>query len=194
AIFGENLRLSRSISSRLGENKIVIHDVVENLGFEPSPHMILYHFNFGFPLLDEHTKITFPSKRVVARDEGTPEDGFDGWHGPAPNYAERVYYHQDLEDGQVTAAISNPEFPTAAGGFIPLTAALTWSTEQLPKLVEWKMPGEGTHVLGIEPSNCYVEGRSKEREAGTLDILEPGESREYDLILQVEASSLPFMD
>lgn len=30
------------------------------------------------------------------------------------------------------------------------------------------MPGEGTHVLGIEPANCHVEGRTVERVCGYL--------------------------
>ena len=189
AVFGEHLQLNRTITSRLGENQLTIHDVVQNVGFETTPHMILYHFNFGFPLLSEKTQINYPSSKVIGRDEGTPVEGYDTWHAPQPNYAERVYYHLELADGPVTASIFNPVFPSADGGSIPLTVSLGWSTQQLPKLVEWKMPGEGTHVLGIEPSNCYVEGRSKEREMGTLDSLDPGETREYELSLLVTVES-----
>jgi hypothetical protein len=187
AIFGENLRLSRTITSRLGENRIEIDDVVENLGFSPSPHMILYHFNFGFPLLNEATEISFPSQSVVPRDDGVPVAGFDKWDPPQAGYRERVFYHTGLSDGQVSARIFNPRFPSADGETIALSANLSWSTKQLPKLIEWKMPGEGTHVLGIEPANCYVEGRSKERESGSLVTLQPGESRSYQLSLEVTA-------
>ena len=34
AVFGENLHLNRTITSRLGENQLTIHDTVENAGFE----------------------------------------------------------------------------------------------------------------------------------------------------------------
>ena len=54
---------------------------------------------------------------------------------------------------------------------------------------EWKMAGAGTHVLGIEPANCYVEGRAAERARGTLVTLEPGESRTYELSLEVAVES-----
>ena len=51
AIFGENLRLTRIIRSRLGENRICVTDEVENVGFTETPLMLLYHCNFGFPLV-----------------------------------------------------------------------------------------------------------------------------------------------
>jgi hypothetical protein len=55
--------MTREISSRIGYNKIVINDLVENTGFRSTPHMILYHFNFGFPLMTEETEVKFPSKK-----------------------------------------------------------------------------------------------------------------------------------
>ena len=69
-----------------------------------------------------------------------------------------------------------------------MDARLTWSAKQLPVLVQWKMPGEGTYVLGIEPGNCRVGGRVAERERGTLAHLKPGESRTYELEFEVQAS------
>ncbi len=184
AIFGEQLCLTRRISSRLGENRIDIKDEVQNTGFSSTPHMILYHFNFGFPLLDEGTTIQFPSGQVIPRDEGIPVEGYDRWDLPQANYQERVYYLQDFSDDWVSATIHNPQFPTMSGP-VPLSVRLSWSTRQLPKLVQWKMPGAGVHVLGIEPANCYVEGRAVERARGTLLMLEPGETREYELAFEV---------
>ena len=84
--------------------------------------------------------------------------------------------------------IEKRSFPVGDGKSKPLTLTLSWSTHQLPKLVQWKMAGAGVHVLGIEPANCYVEGRAAERELGTLESLEPGESRKYELALEVQAS------
>ena len=67
----------------------------------------------------------------------------------------------------------------------PLTVQLSWKTGSLPILVQWKMAGEGTHVLGIEPANCHVEGRVAERERGSLVMLKPGQSVEYNFELSV---------
>ena len=189
ALFGDSWRLSRTIRSRLGQNRIEISDVVENAGFSTAEHMILYHFNFGFPLLTEETTIQFPSNVVVPRDQGTPVYGFDHWDPPQAGYEERVYYHQDFDREQVAVVIANPHFPqVGAMRGHPLWLRLSWSSRQLPRLVQWKMTGQGAHVLGIEPANCYVEGRAAERARGSLVTLEPGETRQYDLSLELSTS------
>ncbi|SEO51687.1 aldose 1-epimerase family protein [Paenibacillus sp. OV219] len=187
SMFGGHLRLRREIRTRLGENRISIRDVVENAGFEACPHMLLYHFNFGFPLLTEQTELVFPKGNVRAIVEGVPVEGYEKWTAPAAPYHERVYYH-DLEhaaDGRQSVTIRQPEFPIAAGQSAPIALTLSWNSDTLPKLSQWKMPGAGIHVLGIEPSNCGVEGMETEKERGTLVMLEPGESREYELDLTI---------
>jgi hypothetical protein len=35
----------------------------------------------------------------------------------------------------------------------------------------------GLYVCGIEPANCHVDGRVRERERGTLQNLSPGEKK-----------------
>ncbi len=187
AIFGDHLRLHREITSWLGENRIEISDVVENVGFHPAPHMLLYHFNFGFPLMSEQTRIDFPSRRVVPRDEGVPLEGFDRWQPPQAGYAERVYYHQELveKDGWAEVRIHNPAFPLGPNPG-PVQVRVRWKTDTLPRLVQWKMPGAGVHVLGVEPANCHVEGRARERARKTLVTLQPGEKRSYQLSLHFE--------
>ncbi len=153
--------------------------------------MILYHFNFGFPLMSEMTKVSFPEREVVARDAGTPVEGFNRWESPQPNYRERVYYHEPhaaavTREETSTVIISNPEFPLA-GGTGPVEVRLTWNTRNLPRLVEWKMPGLGMHVLGVEPANCHVEGRVAERQRGSLVTLRPGAASTYELELEIKA-------
>lgn len=186
-IFGEHLSLRRTITSSLGVNKIKLHDVVENTGFEPTPHMLLYHFNFGFPLLDEDTHITFPSRKVTPRTPDLSVDGLDGWQAPQAAFHERVYYHEDLKvdaAGRAEVSIRNPHFPRTNGS-AALTVCLSWETRNLPELVQWYMPGEGTHVLGIEPANCRVGGRAAERRRGALVTLAPGQTAEYRLEFSV---------
>jgi hypothetical protein len=189
-IFGEHLTLRRTIGSRLGENVITITDVVENRAFEPTPHMLLYHFNFGFPLLTAETRLTFPSQKVTPRDAGVPVEGYDRWEGPQAAYSERVYRHTELEtddEGWATATVHNPAFPTVNDP-APLRVELSWDATHLDRCIQWKMPGEGTHVLGIEPANCFTSGRHAERQTGTLQFLKPGEARIYRLRVVVTTS------
>lgn len=192
-IFGENLRLTREINSQMGSNRIIIKDLVENIGFEKTPHMILYHVNFGFPLMDRATEIVFPSQKIVPRDQWVPLDGYDRWQEPEVGYQERVYYHEELKydtgtsgKKMTTILIKNPEFPVNdPAGKMPLTVRISWNIDTLPRLIEWKMPAAGVNALGIEPANCLVEGRAAERKRGTLMLLDPGAAIRYDLELEI---------
>jgi len=203
-IFGHCLRLRREIRCRLGENRIVLRDRVENFGFRPSPHMILYHFNFGFPLLSEEARIRLPSRRAIPREAELPPDGWDRWSAPQAGFSEQVYYHETVADadGWAEVSILQPAFPLAGAdgladrgelgrpaGFVPVAVRLRWKTDTLPELVQWRMPGEGVHALGIEPANCRVGGLAAEAERGTLRMLAPGEEVRYELELSVETGS-----
>lgn len=187
AIFGEHVVLQREILSRLGENRIRIKDTVENCGFQTVPHMILYHFNFGFPLLSEHTEIMIPSKNITPREPTLSTDGFDRWEQPDPAYKENVYYHGFAEEERAEVMVRNPRFPFVQGAK-PLTVRLSWDSKHLPLMVQWKMCGAGNHVLGLEPSNCRVGGRAEERESGRLKLIKPGEVLVYDLELEINGA------
>lgn len=191
-VFGENLLLTRRIVAKLGENRIWIEDTVENQGYEPTPHMILYHFNAGFPLLQEGTALVTPSQLVTPRDDRA-EPGMGRYatmDAPMPSYQEQVFYHDVYtdDDGATVAALVNR---TVEGGF---GLYIKYFREELPVLVQWKQCGLGTYVMGIEPANCHVAGRVKERERGTLQVLEPGEVRKYRLEVGVLTSEAEIAD
>jgi hypothetical protein len=171
--FGPNLLLTRKITTKLGEAKIIIVDEVENQGFEEVPHMILYHINLGYPLVSEDSKLTLPPHSTKPRDPvAAANPDYLSFVKPTDGYEPRVYYHQ-LEATDEKATIS-----LTGGG---LNFALTYSPKQLPVLAQWLRLEKGSYVMGIEPANCHVDGRDKEREAGTLSYLKPGEKRLYEL-------------
>jgi hypothetical protein len=51
-----------------------------------------------------------------------------------------------------------------------------------------------TYVVGMEPANCLPMGRVKEREAGRLQSLAPGEAREYEVEIGVLAGAKEVSD
>lgn len=194
-MFGEVLTLQRRVESIIGnnDNSIVIRDTVRNEGFKRTPLMMLYHFNFGFPFLSEDTTFSFPSGKVTPRPPDATIEGYDRWQSPDAGYRERVYYHSDLSANHderlkrkmAEVVVSNPSFRLPDGSARPTKVALRWSTDTLPNLVQWKMAGAGMHVMGIEPANCWVEGRKFERERGTLKFIEPGEELSFVLDFQI---------
>ena len=180
---GENLQLTREIRAEAGEDRFGITDEVENCGYDPQPLMILYHFNFGFPLVGPDTKLISSPCRSVAPRDGRAAMGLEQcsiFSDPVHGFAEQVFYH-DLEpeaDGTVFAGLHNPA--------LPLNVKIRFQRSELPYLVEWKQMGEGDYVCGIEPATWKPEGRAKAREQGELLFIQPGETRIFHLELIVE--------
>jgi hypothetical protein len=187
-VFGENLVLQRRISARLGESRFFIEDTVTNEGYQSTPHMLLYHVNFGFPLLSAQTELLTASLEVKPRDEiaapGLSE--YNHFQSPTPGYEEQVFYHTPKADAQgyAQAALVNRAF----GGGQGLGGYVRFNLAELPRFIQWKMMGQGTYVCGLEPTTNWAGGRATERTEGRLQFLEPGDRRHYKLEIGVLSS------
>jgi hypothetical protein len=182
-VFGANLLLRRTIRTALGANHLRIEDTVTNQGYERTPLQLLYHCNFGYPVVSRDSELWVETERSEPRDAEATK-GFDRhtrFEDPTPGYAEQVFLHQPVADasGYARAALVNRAMNF--GAYVRFRLA------ELPNLVQWKMMGQGTYVVGLEPANCGVNGRAADRAAGTLRILEPGETES----LAVEIGVLP---
>ena len=182
-VFGPNLVLHRNLQAALSGRFVRIHDTVENQASWQTPLMMLYHCNFGFPLLTDRSRLYAPAHKVEGRTSFATNriENWDHFEPPTASIEERVYYHQMTPglEGLVRVVLVSDD---ATRDF---AVEMTYRADTLPQLIEWKMTGEGHFVLGIEPGNCKVDGRKREREAGTLRILEPGEKEEFQLELRV---------
>jgi len=180
-VFGENLTLTRRISTHLGESRLWIYDVVTNEGFTESPLMILYHINGGFPIVEEGSRLISATEGVKPRDKEAEKgkEDYGEFSAPIPAFKEKVYYHRMKEDnsGLVHCALINEK-----KGF---GLYINYRKDELPQFIEWKMMGEGTYVVGMEPANCLVEGRDKDRQRGILQFIKPGEKKEFHLEIGV---------
>lgn len=180
-LFGPNLTLKRNIRSYLGSNKIEISDTVSNDGFDIEEFMILYHFNFSYPIIDEGTILHLPLLETKARDEvaAIEIDTFNQFHAPLDDYPEQVFYHtmKADENGETYAIIENKN--------LGINVKLTWNIDVLPELIQWKSMKSGDYALGVEPANCLVSGRLGEREQGRIKTIAPGESINYKLSLEI---------
>ncbi len=179
--FGEYFLLDRTIKAKLGENKIYIHDKIENSSFVEQPLMLLYHFNFGYPLVSEDARMVTSPGLVVARNEHSKKglSSCKTFEKPTNGYVEELYEY-DLEadkDGFVYMGIVNYK--------INLGVYLKINKSQIPRVGEWKQMGEGEFVVGIEPVLGSVEGRSKARTQGNLCDIKPLEVKHIDLELTV---------
>jgi Domain of unknown function (DUF4432) len=181
AVNGENLRLTRRVWARLGESRLFIDDVVENMGYTPVPHMIAYHINVGFPVLAAGSQL-IASKRSIqpmTQDFAGAMATSTQYSGPDPNWQTTVLVHQPEADAEGWAHTALVNRSMGLGLYIKQRP------EQLPWLWQWKQLTQGTYVAGLEPANCFGRGRADDREGGTLKFLEPGQQQTYNVEIGV---------
>ena len=188
-VFGENLLLTRLISTRLGSRSLRLTDFVENCGFKPVPHMMLYHINVGFPAVNDTSRLIAPTRSIVSRDADAEEkkDRCAVMQAPEVGYRETVYFY-DLapdEHGYVQAAVVDASADSGNPNNPGFGVYCRYLGDLMPRFIEWKMMDAGTYVVGMEPANCSVMGRPAEREADTLQYLAPGEQRQYEIEIGV---------
>jgi hypothetical protein len=183
SVFGEDLMLERRIESRIGSSSVSITDRVTNEGRIPQAHMVLYHANFGWPLLAPGCELRVNSSERVGIDpRATAEpEGWNRFDPPDLSYEERVYRHQFTAKAKSLGNENVEAFQTGEATLLNpelgLGVTVRFDRSTLPHLFEWKMLGEGTYVVGLEPANCEtMSGRADARRNGTLPFLNPGES------------------
>ena len=183
----ENIGLTRRIETRLGAKGFRLCDTVVNRGFEPQPLMLLYHFNYGFPLLSAGSRIVGPIRKTEPRDEearkGAGVEECLRFPEPVAGYREKVFFHTTAADskGRTFIALVNRDI----GDGTALAVVARWNVKELPHLTEWKMPCRGFYVLGLEPGTVQPIGRGPLREKGMLPLLGGQESRSITIDFEV---------
>ena len=188
-VFGDKLELSRKITTWMDEPKIIVEDTVENIGSEPSPLMVLYHVNIGFPVVEDGAEL-FEAKATVKPRDDEAKDGyadFNKFSSPVKGFKEQCYFHdiEADEDGNSNIAIVNKDFNNGEG----IGIWMKFKKDTLPLMTQWKQMGMGEYVCGIEPCNSPVGGRKIERESGNLKFIEPGGSVDFRLEFNILKSN-----
>ncbi|CAN5782468.1 aldose 1-epimerase family protein [soil metagenome] len=184
---GTSLELRRTISGTIGKATIRIQDEVVNRGNTPAPHMLLYHLNFGWPLVDEGTALIWEGPWRSREGEERAKifrQGNDFRTCPAPLDEHRG----GGEEAAFIDVAADPTGQCACGLYNPrigLAVALRFPKAQLPWLTNWQHWGQGEYVTGLEPGTNPPIGQAKAREQQELIILAPGESRRYELEVEV---------
>ena len=164
ALFGHVLEVKRTVRVPVRGSFVEVVDRVENQTPKDEEIMMIYHCNFGYPLLSEKARLVLPEERkTVPRTEFAKtglgrECVFDR---PVPGEEERVFFHEMKKD--FSARLDNPG--------LGVSMTLSWSGDTLPVLAQWRSMASGDYVLGLEPTNNYIMGRHDERDNGTLKVL-----------------------
>lgn len=150
-VFGENLVLTRTVTTKLFDNSFTLCDCIRNENFQDEKIALAYHCNFGYPLVAQGAKIVNVPEdvsRITAPIHGKEE--------------ECIGVEQTGEFG--TVGIENGE----------KAVYITYKRDALPEFLIWKMLGEGEYVVGLEPRTTNLGGENIEQQ-GKYVVLKPFE-------------------
>jgi hypothetical protein len=173
-LFGPKLELVTEVSTEPGSTTFRIQDTIMNKGSQPQEYQILYHYNFGKPLLGPGAKLHVPVTRVTPYNANAARDvkTYHTFAEPKSGYVEQVYLMHPLDDqeGKVNVLLHNPNSDRGV--------LLKYLKKELPYLTLWKNTGadEDGYVIGIEPASSFPNQRRIERQAGRVPKLAGGAS------------------
>ncbi|MEM9011840.1 MAG: DUF4432 family protein [Pseudomonadota bacterium] len=162
SVFGEVLELSRQLSVSLEAPELTIEDEVQNLGFRPVRHGLLYHVNLGYPLLDAGSRLMGEGWELADRLDR-------GGAVPSDDHVEEVDVVPSPAAGQI--GLRNPD--------LGLGLMLDFDPAHLPKTALWRAFQSGTFALGLEPQTEFGTD-------GAGDMLAAGDRRSYRLGIRLQ--------
>ena len=179
SFFGPKLDMTTELSFVPGESSFRLSDTVTNGGGQPQEMQLIYHANFGAPLLQRGARVIAAINRIEPMNDNAARqiDNYAVYEAPTPGFSEQVYLVTPFSDadGYSRVMLSNADGDRAA--------SISWSVRQLPYLTIWKNTAavEDGYVTGLEPATGFPFNRKVEREAGRVPRLSPGETRTFEL-------------
>jgi hypothetical protein len=181
-LFGNKLRLESTCATRVGRPAIRITDTVTSLSAEPADLELLYHVNFGPPLVSPGAKVVLPLRRLAPRDAAAAGDlpAWDTYGPETPGLPEACFFCDLAADaaGRTQALLRSPSGTQGV--------SLKFAKSQLPCFTLWKSCRAALdgYVTGLEPGLNYPNVKSFEKRAGRVAVLMPGQSRTFELEIE----------
>ena len=186
-LFGNKLRLATTIRTQVGSPEMTVTDEITNLSAEPGELELLYHVNFGVPLVTRGASVLLPVKRLAPRDAAAaatlPE--WNVYGEETPGLPEACYFVDLLADA---AGRTRALLRSAAGD---RGVSVKFNKNQLPCFTLWKnqQAAADGYVTGLEPAVNFPNRRSFEKEHGRVAVLAPGESRRFEVSIEAHADA-----
>ncbi len=171
ALFGQNLLLRRTFSTKIGSDKFSLSDKIINRGSSEQNYCLLYHINLGYPMLDEGVKINIDADNITPRNEwaGKFIDSMNVFSADKPGDEERCYF---IENKNGKAEVINQK--------LGKKFTLEYSKDTLPCFVQWNTFASGDYALGLEPATTLLDDKFK------YSTLAPSEEITFDLSISVK--------
>lgn len=186
-VFGPSIQMRRCITIDFTEDgaaRLAIRDKVRNLGPVAAPAAVLYHVNFGAPLVVPGTSVDFGSSNVVLREPCPEVPDMALLPNPCSHLTEAVAEHIGApwdNNGRRHAVVTSPT------GF---QVRLEWSVATLPRVFQWVLPTRRRWALGLEPANCPLFGPDRNRPHGGAPIIDADEEVSFEIVITADPGTL----
>ena len=181
--YGPKLEIQTEVSTTPDSPSLRISDTITNRGDDPQEFQILYHANYGPPLLEQGAQFLGPMRNVAPFNEHAAAsiDDYSTYQGPTSGFTEQVYCLTPIagRDGRTSIGLVNRARNKGV--------SMTFSVEQLPYVSLWKntnLEGEG-YVTGLEPGTNFPNNRRVERKFGRVPKLKAGESHKAEIDITI---------
>jgi len=160
------LRLTSTITWKMGTTSLEIDDEVENLSAQDADIQMLYHINFGVPLLDGGSQVVAPIKTVVPRNDHSASsiEEWQNYSAPTIGFEEQVYFLELAGDdrGNSQTVLKNADESKGV--------AIRFNVNELPCFSLWKNTAgaEDGYVTGLEPATNFPNPKSFEKQKGRV--------------------------
>ena len=171
ALFGKNLVIKRRVYSEINSDTVRVSDTLVNEAYGPEDYCVLYHVNFGYPMLDEGAKIDADISSI---------EPVDDWAKQHFDVAMLIEEPKPLKPETCYFMILNEPKVSLTNEKLGKKCTLKYSGDTLPCFVEWKSMACGDYALGLEPSTTHLHDRFE------YDTIDAGESIDFFIELTEE--------
>ena len=162
-----------------GSKEFTVHDILTNLSDYDRDYQIIYHSNFGTPILEQGAKFVAPVKEISPFNEyaATGLKNWQTYQGPTKGFDEMVYNIFPYSDANNQTQVMLKSNASDKG------VGIAFNTQQLPVLTLWKNTDtlKQGYVTGIEPGTSFAYPVTIEREQKRVPQLGAGKSTEFIL-------------
>lgn len=163
ALFGANIEVKRTITLEYNQPRFTLKDEITNRSAAKDSYLIMYHHNIGYPLLNGNSDLWIDSTDVDIFASGSDLGRITKFEYPQPRKKEEVFIHTIGEGFKPHASLTNGKNKVV----------ISWDSEKLPYMVQWKSMASQDYACGIEPTvSKYPEKKMVELESGQRHIYE----------------------
>ena len=182
----QKLRMTSTITTKFGSSSFTVRDEIENVSALPATMQMLYHINFGLPLLDAGSRVVAPVKMLVPRTPRAASGikSWDSYPAPEPGFEEMVYFFElNADNGGATRTLLKNAHSTRG-------VSLVFNKQQLPWFTLWKDTAAAAdgYVTGLEPGTNFPNPRSFETAKKRVVHLAPGQKQVFDMTVEIHGS------